>query len=153
MKNNDWNKKANEYASLAVDKVKDAYEYEINNPSILNLISDLNPSSVLDAGAGTGDFTKILKSKFKNVQASDGSEEIIKHAKEINPEVEIFLWDMEHKFPLEKKYDLVISKLVLIFIENLEDLAKEFFRILNKDGVLVISVHHPVYWYQKIFTG
>jgi SAM-dependent methyltransferase len=150
MTNSDWKIKADAYAAMATDKDRDAYEYLINFPSILKLAEGLSANTVLDAGAGTADFTHILKERFSAVDACDGSEEMIEIAKSLYPNLNIFHWDMEQSFPFtDKKYDLIIVKLVLMFVSNLENVAAQLAKIMNDKGAVIVSVPHPTSWYER----
>jgi ubiquinone/menaquinone biosynthesis C-methylase UbiE len=58
--------------------------------------------------------------------------------------------DLEKEFPnFNTKFDLITCKLVLMYLSNIENLAKETYKILNKNGILVVSVTHPMKWMDK----
>lgn len=140
-----WNEAANAYTSMASDRKADAYEYDINFPSILNLIPK-DKETLLDVGTGSGEFIPELEKYFKDIEGTDVSPNMIDIAKQRFPNRSFYVWDLEEEFPQDKKYDVLVCKLVLMFVEDLDNAAKEFKRILNPGGVAIISVIHPTYW-------
>jgi SAM-dependent methyltransferase len=144
-----WNEHAQSYADMADSPVDDVYEYEVNFPSILSLC----PSSaldVLDLGSGNGVFTKLLAERYQHVIGSDVAPNMVQIAQRTFPEIPFQVLDLEERFPLsENSFDLIVIKLVLMFVENLENVAKECSRLLRKGGSVVISVHHPVHHFNS----
>jgi len=65
-----WNELAQAYSGMAADRESDAYEYDINFPSILNLIPK-NKISVLDVGTGSGDFIPYFEKYFEDIEGCD----------------------------------------------------------------------------------
>lgn len=141
-----WDKAAKAYSDMAADRKADAYEYDINFPSILGLIPE-GKSTLLDVGAGSGDFIPVLQDRFKHIEGSDVSPNMVEIAKQRFPENNFYVWDLEEQFPEDKKYDVIICKLVLMFVEDLDNVASEFKKLLNEDGIAIISVVHPMYWH------
>jgi len=140
-----WNKSAKEYSAMASSRTQDAYEYEVNFPSILTLCPP-HSQRVLDLGCGSGDFTSLMRAQFPEVQGCDGSEEMLEIAREKNPKMRFFLWNLEH--PCTEvgpaSFDLIVAKLVFMFVEHFDQAAQECTRILSPGGSLVISVIHPL---------
>lgn len=99
--------------------------------------------SVLDFGCGAGEFTQKLADRFGTVVGTD-IEPILSIARQKHPALTLVEWNGESEVPSElSTYDVVFSKLVLPFIENVEQVAHNFRRITNEDGVVVISVPNP----------
>ena len=140
-----WNTQAQNYAQLADSKIDDAVEYEINVPSILKLCPK-SANNVLDLGCGNGVLISSLKKIYKNIDACDGAATMIAIAKQNHPNLEFFTLDLENKFNLKKHYDLIICKMVLMFVKNIKKVATECIGTLNKSGHLIVSVPHPFYW-------
>lgn len=142
-----WNDQAQNYSEMASSKTSDAYEYEINFPSILKLSPGF-AQNVLDLGSGNGVFTNMLSQKFENVTGSDVSPNMVKIAQEQFPKINFKLVDLEEKFPaFEDKFDLIVIKLVLMFVEDLDNVAQQCYENLNPGGFVIISVHHPLHHY------
>jgi predicted TPR repeat methyltransferase len=137
---------------MAADREADAYEYDVNVRSILNLIPG-DGKSLLDVGTGGGDFIPKLEDRFENIEGSDVSPNMLEIARERFPNHLFYLWDLEEPFPENKKYDVIICKLVLMFVENLDNVANEFKTTLNPNGVAIISVVHPIYWYTNFLLN
>jgi len=141
-----WNAKAKEYSDMSSSKTADAYEYDINFPSIMNLMP-IKPGTILDLGCGDGEFTNLFANKYKNVIGADASPEMIKIASSKFPNIQFQVLDLENRFNLKgNSVDTIVMKLVLMFVENLENVAEQSNRVTHKAGNLIISVHHPMYW-------
>lgn len=143
-----WDNSAQAYANMAADRKQDAYEYDINFPSILSLIGD-KKGSLLDVGTGSGDFIPVLENKFDEIEGTDVSPNMVDIAQKNFPQYSFKVWDLEEKYDSDKKFDVILCKLVLMFVEDLDNVAKEFYRLLNDDGFAVISVIHPLYWHHN----
>ena len=98
-------------------------------------------------GCGTGEES-IMLNEFgaTNITGIDLSEESIRLAKESYPNCEFIAGDM-HKLPFDDNYfDFVYSSLALHYSEEPENVYKEIYRVLKKDGRLLFSVGHPLRW-------
>lgn len=149
-----WDKAAKYYSSSNSSFRKNIMEHEINYLSIEKLLDFNSEISILDAGCGDGGFILKLNHKFKNISGCDYSAEMIKIARIKCPGADFFIWNMEKKCPcLKSNYDAIISKLVLMFIDNIDNVATEFFNLLNKGGAVIISVIHPMYWMNQFILN
>lgn len=141
-----WNAKADAYSKMASSKEADAYEYDINFPSILNLCPT-EVTSVLDLGCGDGGFTKILANKYSKVVGADVSPRMVDIAKSNFPEIDFIVADLDDQIPtFDETFDLVIMKLVLMFVENLENVAEQLGKVTHIGAFVIVSVPHPTYW-------
>lgn len=96
---------------------------------------------VLDLGCGTGVYSYWLNEQGLSVTGIDISSGMLNVAKsKVNADQIKFLkGDIEH-LPFENEtFDLVISNIVLEFTANPKEIVKEAFRVLKKDGRLVIG--------------
>jgi 2-polyprenyl-3-methyl-5-hydroxy-6-metoxy-1,4-benzoquinol methylase len=141
-----WNKSATEYSKMSGSKILDSYEYEINSPAILSMV-DKEYELMLDIGCGTGELCENLHNLCSEIYLCDGSAEMIEIAKGKYPNYKYFKWDISKKYEFNKKFDLILCKLVLMFIEDLDNAAKNIAEAMNSNGELIISVIHPIYWY------
>lgn len=113
------------------------------------LIKEVNTngvSSILDIGCGTGNYTKLLKSKFPQakIKAVDISAEMIKVAKEKlgNEGIEFIVADAE-SLNLEEEFDLISSNASFQWFQYLKsDLAK-YKEALSKKGTISFSTFGP----------
>ncbi len=101
---------------------------------------------VLDIGCGCGYLTMVVAQKNPNaiVQGIDISYEAIKCAKD-NFNLDFFqanVLDINDN----NKYDVLIYNMVLHNIQNLEASIKKSYEIVKKDGIVIITIPHPVFW-------
>ena len=140
----EWRSEAvvKEYADKTSNPVTGWYEYLVNFPDLARLIPD-EAESVLDYGCGVGDFTQKLAQKFTTVVGAD-IEPILSIARSAHSELPFIEWDGSAALLSDiGTYDVIFSKLVIQFIPDLDALAANFRKILNKDGLVVLSVPNP----------
>ena len=109
--------------------------------SLLSKITLKRNSRILDAGCGTGGNIKIL-SRFGNVVGIDNSPEAIKFCKKRGFE-NVQLRDIKNTGFPSNSFDLIVALDLLEHLDNDIETLKEFYRILKKDGYILISV--PAY--------
>lgn len=119
----------------------------IEKPIINELIGDVANKTILDLGCGDGKFgIELLDKGAKHYTGVDGSSNMFKLAKKnlqsYNAKV---LQDNIENIELEKnKFDIVLSRLVLHYIENLKPVLNEINSSLTKNGIFVLSIEHPI---------
>lgn len=91
--------------------------------------------SLLDVGAGTGDFLKIAKGNGWLVQGVEPNKIAVKLASEKGIELKSSLNDFEGK-----QFDVITLWHVLEHIPNLEETIVELSNLLKKNGTLIIAV-------------
>lgn len=118
----------------------------IEQPTSFSLLGDVKRKKVLDAGCGSGIYTKILAKKGAKVCALDLSSKMLKLAKEHCKNYKIeFKQGSIDKLPYPKnKFDAILASLVIHYLKKPEKAFKEFNRVLKKNGILVFSTHHPI---------
>lgn len=154
MPKNFWDSVATKYEkSVKKDSTSDfAYERQVNALSILSLCD--NSGVAIDLGCGDGRFTKDLSSRYKKVYGIDYSQKMLRVAKSNCPNSEFILYDLERGLPdIKTKADLVVCKLFLMYLKNIENIARESYEILNKDGLMVLSVTRPIKWVSELQRG
>lgn len=142
----DWNnqKIVTEYARASADPLKHWYEDEVNVPSILGML-DTAGARVLDFGCGPGELTAQLAKTYTALGA-DGSELMLKQARQAYPNVEFFVWDGLQPLPNNiPAFNSIVSKLTMEFVPDIAAVADNLHAALLPGGVLIISVAHPMF--------
>jgi ubiquinone/menaquinone biosynthesis C-methylase UbiE len=148
---NDIKEAQNAYDSMAEKyhekriKGKDFNEL-IEQPVTFSLLEDIKGKRILDAGCGSGIYTKILAERGANVQGLEISGEMLRIAKEHCKGLGItFKQGSIDKLPYpNNSFDIVVASLVIHYLKNPEKAFKEFNRVLKKNGTLIFSTHHPI---------
>jgi len=120
----------------------------IEVPYILELIGDVRGKRVLDAGCGGGFYSLLLSEKGAKVLGIDGSEEMIKIAKEKASrkmlDAKFMVGDVSDLKIEDGAFDLVLSTLVLMDVKELDKAISELVRVTRNEGEILISVQHPI---------
>ena len=103
---------------------------------LIESLADSSTKSLLDVGAGTGDFLKTAKQKNWKVRGVEPNAQArnLAQQKHIKLVEEISLIDSSEKF------DIITLWHVLEHLPDLEFQIKKFYSLLNKDGYLIIAV-------------
>ncbi len=130
--------------SLAAREVYfDRLRYKI----ALKLISglDIRGKKVLDIGCGAGEFSAILKEKGSLPVCLDINIRNMQKVKALG--LPAMVHDINQKLPLESEsFDFAISLEVIEHIPNAEFHLSEIYRILKKDGYLILSTPNAAYY-------
>lgn len=133
---------AQQYAVDAGDPYRGWYEHEVNGPSVMSLIPS-EAVKILDFGCGPGDFTALLAGQY-DVDGCDNSVAMLDIARKNHPDIRFFAWDFHQPLSSgEPNYDVVVSKLAVQFIKDLDGFATAISKNLGQSGNLIISVPHP----------
>jgi len=135
-------------ASRYSEIVGGAFNTEYERPATLELLGDVSNKSILDAGCGPGSFSQTLVAKGAQVFAFDSSGEMVRSAKEeLGETATVVQGDLNQPFDFvgERRFDIVLSSLVLDYIKDWDRLFRKFSRILYDHGRLVFSIHHPFF--------
>jgi len=98
---------------------------------------------VLDVGCGTGHYMARLRSRGFDVAGVDGSEEMLVHARESNPESRLEWADVE-RIPFgDAEFDYIICIEVLRYLPDIAGLLKEMSRLLKPGGVVLATAASP----------
>lgn len=139
-----YNTLAASYASVVDTKPHNAY-YE--RPATLSLLPDVSGKAVLDAGCGPGVYSEWLADNGATVTGIDASPKMLELATERVGERALFkLADLARPMEFsDEEFDLVLSPLVLDYVEDWRSVFREFYRVLRPAGTFVFSIHHPFF--------
>jgi SAM-dependent methyltransferase len=142
IKYNDYDGFARAYArNSETNPVNALYE----RPAIISVAGDVRGLRALDAGCGPGVQAAELIKRGATVTGVDLSEDLLDIARErLGPAVPLRQADLSQPlaFP-DNAFDLVLSSLVMHYLEEWEPTLREFHRVLVPHGRLVMSTHHP----------
>lgn len=97
--------------------------------------------TLLDIGCSFGKIAKDISPYFEKIVAVDGSEELIKKAKEENsaPNItyKVFLFE---ELELDERFDVILISFVLEHVADPINILKKATKFLNEDGILFIMV-------------
>lgn len=118
----------------------------VEKPNFLKLLPDVKGKRILDIGCGYGNFTKLISDMGpEKVVGIDVSEKMINlaKAKYSNKNITYNVMPAEKIDFNSNSFDVVISNLMLHYIEDISTLFAKINTILSKDGYLVFSAEHP----------
>lgn len=101
------------------------------------------PGIALDAGCGTGIFSRELASRGWEVTAFDASEDMIEQAKYLSRNFAIDFFhatDKSYQSDSPAAFDLILSLSMLEYVEDDEAALEHFATMLKHGGVLIVSV-------------
>lgn len=120
----------------------------IEKPILMELIGDLTSLRALDLGCGDARIgMEMMDNGCKSYLGIEGSKNMYQSAKENLKDLnnaEVINSSLEDwNFP-ENSFDMVISRLVIHYIEDIEALFKKVFDSLSTGGRFIFSIEHPV---------
>lgn len=134
-------------AYLARRNRKDSPNNAIEGPVMDELLGSVTGTDILDLGCGDGRYGReLLDRGLKHYTGVEGSAAMHSLAAEelSGPEAEIILSTIEEfDFP-ESKFDNVVSRLAIHYVEDIHTLFASIRKSLKKDGKFVFSVQHPL---------
>ena len=110
------------------------------------LFPDVRGKQVLDLGCGWH-CKYAAQMGAARIVGIDGSRKMIETARQRNPDekIQYLVQDLEaYEYP-EDTYDLVISNLVLHYIEHLDPIYRKVYGSLKDGGVFLFNIEHPVF--------
>lgn len=105
----------------------------------------IQPHTIVDVGCGTGALGRELQFRFPNAQmiGIDISSGMIKEAQKHSPNAQFFCADaMQIPLP-DKSVDLLVSNLMLQWVDDFNLVFQEWARVLKSDGILLFTTFGP----------
>lgn len=127
-------------------------------PATIELLPSLDGRTILDAGCGPGVHAAQLAEQGATVAAVDFSEAMVEHAQaNFGKRPGLSFRQLDLREGLDRyddgQFDVVLCQLVLSHIEELGPVIAEFRRVLDSNGLLAVTGHHPFYDYLLAKTG
>ena len=125
-----------QYLKFADQRLRPAVE-------LLNRIDIASPSTIYDLGAGAGNVTRLLKSRWPQARITgvDQSQEMLERARKEAPEISWEQGDLASWVP-PAPADLIYSNAALHWVGNHERLFPALFSALTPGGVLAVQMPH-----------
>jgi SAM-dependent methyltransferase len=146
---------ADRYDAFAPTKPYNAL-YE--RPATLSLLGDVAGLRVLDAGCGPGICCEILARSGATVHGVDVTPEMLDLARRRCAGLSVELTSGDLAQPLrwlaDQSFDRVLCALALDYVEPLDRVFGEFYRVARPGGALVFSMAHPMHdWMDERTRG
>lgn len=134
----------------------------IEQPIIDELIGDANGMRIMDLGCGDGQYgVELLKRGAKHYHGIEGSIKMLKLAETnlAGYNCKLQNENIEETAFLKSEYDLILSRLVLHYIEDVDTLLQRVCESLKTESTFIFSIEHPVItscyesYHQKVKRG
>ena len=122
------------------------YNALYDRPATLGLLGDVQGQTVLDAACGPGFYLEELRARGAEVVGCDASPRMVDLARNrTGGAVELHVHTVDEPFDwvADESVDVVLCALALHYLNDRPGFLSEAFRMLQPDGSLVISTHHP----------
>lgn len=135
-----------EQFSAAVDRMPGNRLYE--RPATIALLPELEGIDLLDAGCGSGFYTEYAHRAGARVVAFDPSQRMVEqaHARLGKASCEIHCCNSSELDVVlgGRTFDLVLSNLVMHYVQDLEPEFRYLAAVLRPDGKIIVSMKHPL---------
>ncbi|MFC5701935.1 class I SAM-dependent DNA methyltransferase [Cohnella faecalis] len=119
----------------------------IEKPIFLELLSDVKGHSILDLGCGTAAFgLDLLDLGAYSYTGVEGSANMVEESKKIMNRTngKVVHTSMEDWNSPEASYQLIISRLAIHYLPEIDEVFSKVHRSLAHGGSFIFSVEHPV---------
>lgn len=106
--------------------------------SLVKLLDPKPNERILDLGCGTGSLTNQINEITNNCIGIDSSIDMVKTAKQLYPELEIYQKDAS-TFDFIESFDAIFSNATLHWVLDYKSCAESMFRNLKNKGRLVVE--------------
>lgn len=128
---------ANEYNSYGEEAITD---WQLGYLNVLNILGNISNKKILDYGAGTGKFSRVLKDKNAEVVGIDISAKELEIARKNNPDIK-FKLVKESLNLFDQSFDFVVLNFVLCAVSSKKEIEKildNAFNALHVGGSVII---------------
>lgn len=128
---------------------------EIEYPAFLELVGGVAGRQVLDLGCGSGRYTEELFRRGARVVGLDQSPDNIELARQRVPEANFRVHDLAD--PLDwlasGSFSVAVMGMTFHYLDDRVGALREVHRVLEPEGVLVLSTRHPTDWLRSYGGG
>jgi ubiquinone/menaquinone biosynthesis C-methylase UbiE len=142
----DWyDEHAQDYTDHVRNPDESIYHSLYEKPAMYALLPDLQGTSVLSLGCGSGEDCEYLRRQGSSqVTGIDISKGLIEIAQSSYPRCTFQVMDMEHlDFP-DASFDFAYSSLAIHYLEDWSQVLGEVYRVLKPNSYFLFSCGHPV---------
>jgi ubiquinone/menaquinone biosynthesis C-methylase UbiE len=135
----------NGYKSLRENEK--GFNTAIEQPVLRSLLPSLQNKVICDLGCGFGDFCRYAVAEdAKQMIGVDISKKMLDEAKrQTTSEKIIYVNEAIEKFVCKKNsFDIIVSSLAFHYVADIEVVFKKIHVWLNKKGIFVFTVEHPI---------
>ena len=139
-----WDKLSEWWIKTVEDNESSEY-VEIIVPLIEGILSE--KKTILDIGTGTGLVAQEVRrvTEHATIVGGDISIRQLRYAKEVTSGIQFVQHSIDHMPFKDEKFDAVVCPMDLEHIESLLEAVSEIARILEKGGIFLIIMNHPVF--------
>lgn len=136
------------YYEILMGDNGDLPNHYLLDPLLLPLFPKEYRLFVLDAGCGSGRWTKVLSTKYKKIIGIDISEGMLDIAKKKRSGKKIIYKQAElgKLLPFaDSSFDFIFSNMVMHYVGNIKKTARELYRVLKSGSSLLFSTQHETF--------
>jgi len=135
---NGWPESAGAWIARMGERGDYGREFVLDAP-MLERVRGRGFANTLDVGCGEGRFCRMLRASGIDATGIDPTEELLRRARQQDPEGDYRLGRAEKLDFADSSFDLVVSYLTLIDIPDLRAAISEMARVLRPGGTLLIA--------------
>ncbi|TAA72491.1 class I SAM-dependent methyltransferase [Planococcus salinarum] len=126
---------------------KDSPNNAIEGPAIDLLLASVEGADILDLGCGDGTYgNELLARGAGSYTGVEGAAAMVELAASrlLSPKGAVIHSSLENFEYPANRYDVVLSRMVIHYIDNIEKLFASISQTMKKEGKFVFSVQHPL---------
>ncbi len=145
---NQWDKYSKLY-NKGIGPTGDKLHKDFIDPLIFKYLENYEGKTIIDVGCGNGYLLNKLSYKAKKIIGIDSSKNLLSFAKlkvSRQKNIETKLADVTKRLFLKTgSFDIIIANMLLQYLPSIDSFAKESFRILKKNGILIVIIDSPLH--------